>query len=202
MLFNGSSRKRRRRGDGQALVEFALVVPLFLTLVVAIFEFSFMFTTHVSASFASRDGSQIAAELGDAPCADHAILKRIQGDMQAPIDPNKIVTIDIFWADVNGNVKGGAINSWDFGGTSSCPLPDGSVISVPFHQTASSYPLNARCNIVSAAGCQAGHTTIDTIGVTVKYQYAWVTPLSNLIGLAGSAPLIVQTSYMRLEPVQ
>jgi len=37
--------------------------------------------------------------------------------------------------------------------------------------------------------------------VTITYQYKWITPLPGLVGL-GSAPLIVQTSVSRLEPVQ
>jgi Flp pilus assembly protein TadG len=46
---------RRRRSRGQALVEFALIIPIFMTLVVAIAEFSVLFTSYTSLGFASHD---------------------------------------------------------------------------------------------------------------------------------------------------
>jgi Flp pilus assembly protein TadG len=204
-------RIRQRRADvavdrpsrGQSLVEFALVIPIFLTIVVAIFEFSFLFTTYLSASFTSRDAVQVAAEMGDAPCSDEVILTRIENDLTGPANSNSIKTVDIFWSDGTGNVKGGAVNTWTRGaGTSSCTLPDTSVVSVPYLLTSSGYPLSDRCNILLAVDCASGHDTIDTIGVTISYQYGWVTPLPGLVGLSGSGMTIVQTNVMRMEPVK
>ena len=191
---------RRRRG--QALVEFALVIPIFLTLVVAIAEFAFMFSSYLSISFASRDGVQTAAEMGDAPGADLVILQQIEQDVSAPVDKTKIVKVDIFWSDTSGNIKLGAVNTWIRGGSSTVTLPGGTIVTVPYTQSTNSYPLSSRCNVLSAAGCDPGHTTIDTIGVKITYQYSWITPLPGLIGQSGSGMQMVQSNMMRLEPVK
>jgi Flp pilus assembly protein TadG len=206
-------RIHRRRADaavrepsrGQSLVEFALVIPIFITLVVAICEFAFMFTTYLSASFTSRDAVQVAAEMGDSPCADEVILARIEQDLMGPANASKIKTVEIFWSDGTGNVKGGAVNTWvrSLSATSSCTLPNGTGVSVPYSKgTPFSYPLDSRCNILLAVGCASGHDGLDTIGVTITYQYTWVTPLPGLVGLSGSGMEIVQTNVMRMEPIK
>ena len=61
---------RRRRSNGQALVEFTLVIPIFLTLFVAITEFSFMFTSFVELNYASHDAAQVAATYGNTSGTD------------------------------------------------------------------------------------------------------------------------------------
>jgi Flp pilus assembly protein TadG len=192
----------RRPSRGQSMVEFALVIPIFITLVVAICEFAFLFTTYLSASFTSRDAVQVAAEMGNSPCADEVVLSRIEHDLTGPANSNKIQRVDIFWADASGNVKGGAKNTWIRTGVSSCTLPDTTVVSVPYQLSSGSYPLTSRCNVVLATGCASGHTTVDTVGVTIAYQYSWVTPLPGLIGGSGTGMTIVQTNVMRMEPVK
>jgi Flp pilus assembly protein TadG len=205
-LISPSPRRRARRSHrGQTLVEFALVIPIFITLVVAIAEFAFMFSAYLSISFVSRDGAQIAAELGDTPGADIVILSRIEGDITAPVDKTKIDTIDIFWANTDGSPHGGAINTWKRGGSTSYTFPSGTVMTVPYSKIASGYPETARCNVISAVGCASGHTTIDTIGITIKYKYAWITPFPGLVtngGSPGAGFTLVQTNMMRLEPVK
>jgi Flp pilus assembly protein TadG len=51
----------RRRGSGQSLVEFALVVPLFLLLVFALIDFSRLIFTYVSLSNGTREMARVAA---------------------------------------------------------------------------------------------------------------------------------------------
>jgi hypothetical protein len=51
-----------RNGAGQTLVEFALVFPLFITLMLFIIEFAFVFSALLGVNYASRNGALIAAE--------------------------------------------------------------------------------------------------------------------------------------------
>ncbi len=200
-----SSRSRRSRGRGQSLVEFALVIPIFLTLVVAIAEFAFMFSSYLSISFVSRDGVQLAAELGNTPGADIVILNRIDNDITAPVDRNKIDHVDIFWAQTDGSPHPGAINTWKRGGTTSFTFPSGTTMTVPYTQTATGYRTEDRCNVTLAVDCAPGHSTIDTIGVSITYKYGWITPFPGLItggSASGSGFTMVQTNMMRLEPVK
>jgi hypothetical protein len=75
-------------------------------------------------------------------------------------------------------------------------------VTIPYNPGAQNYLWSNRCNILSVVGCASGHTTMDWIGVSVSYQYSWITPLPGLVGLGSSAPLFVETHISRMEPVQ
>jgi hypothetical protein len=196
---------RGRRSRGQALVEFALVIPVFLLVFVSIAEFSFLFTANSSIGFASHDAVQIAATLGDTAGADAAVLQRVDQDVAAPADPTKIVSVDIYWVNTafsDARPVAGNENIWNYdGGHHLFTLPDGSTIQLPFVSGSSGYPEANRCNVNQGIGCLSTHTQIDTIGVKITYQYVWVTPFPGLIGGSGSGPLLTATNIMRLEPV-
>jgi hypothetical protein len=202
--------KSRRRSPGQALVEFALVIPLFITLFVAICEFTFMFSAYVSMSFASHDGAQLAATLGATGGADAAVVNRINTDVMSPADPKRIVKIDIFWVDTTstdgspvGGWAGNNINTWTYdGGSHVYTLAGGGSVTLPFAETTNGYPEANRCNVNLGTGCASGHHTVDTIGVRITYQHVWVTPFPNFVGGGSTGPLIQQTTIMRLEPIQ
>jgi hypothetical protein len=183
-------------------VEFVLVIPIFLTLVVSIGEFSFLFTSYLSTSFASRDAVQLAAEMGDTPGSDCVTIERIEQDVSPPANRTLIHSVEIFWSDNHGNPRAGAINVWNRGGTYHCVMPSGREFDIPYTPGAMGYPEADRCNIVSAAGCAPGHTAIDTIGVRISYQYTWLTPFPGLVGIGTAGPMIVSSNMMRLEPVK
>jgi hypothetical protein len=200
---------RRRRSPGQALVEFALVIPLFITLFVAICEFTFMFTAYVSMSFASHDGSQVAATLGATIGADSAILDRIDQDVMSPADPRRIVKVDIYWVNTGSADAspvggwGGSVNTWTFDGAAHpYTLPSGLVVTIPFSQTTNGYREQDRCNVNLGIGCAPGHSTVDTIGVRITYQHLWITPFPSFVGGGPTGPLMTTINVMRLEPVR
>jgi Flp pilus assembly protein TadG len=206
---------RRRRSRGQALVEFALVIPIFLTILVSIGEFMFLSTAYISVDFASHDASEVAAIYGNTAGADCAVLQRIDNDIMAPANPTLIKTVTIFWvntATANGSAMAGAENIYTYnGGNNPCTTPAGTTIYVPFpnvptiEATTGGYPESTRCNVNQATGCLAtngvAHTQVDTIGVTITYQYNWMTPFPTLISGSGTGPLLTVTNMTRLEPV-
>jgi Flp pilus assembly protein TadG len=55
-----SNSRRRKRTRGQALVEFALVVPVFLVILSGILDFGFMLYSRMSVINASREGARIS----------------------------------------------------------------------------------------------------------------------------------------------
>jgi Flp pilus assembly protein TadG len=178
------------------LVEFALVIPIFLVLVVAIAEFAFLLTVKTGITFASQDGTQYAAELGNATDADCYILQRIEADVQAPVDASRIQSVSIFWTNLTGANLGA--DTWNRSGTHLC----NNGVTIPYTQMTNGYPAANRCNVVLATGCATGHTGVDWIGVTITYAYQWITPLPGMIGLGGSPPTFVETNTSRLEPIQ
>jgi hypothetical protein len=197
---------RRRRSRGQALVEFALVIPVFLTVFFSIVEFSFLFTNYISVGYASHDASQLAATMGNTQYADAAILQRIDNDISTPANPAQIKTVDIYWVDTtkkDASPVSGHENLYTYdGGAHDFLLPDATThISLPFKTTSIGYLDTDRCNYNMGIGCSALHLTVDTIGVKITYQYNWVTPFPQLIGGSGGGPLLTSINIMRLEPV-
>jgi len=58
---DGEAMRRRRRERGAAAVEFALVMPLLLTLVLGIAEFARAYNTQTTVSAAAREGVRVMA---------------------------------------------------------------------------------------------------------------------------------------------
>jgi hypothetical protein len=187
--------KRRRGERGQALVEFSLVIMIFITVIVALCEFSFLLTTKIGVTDAAQDAVQLASQLGNTNNADFQVLQLVERDMSAPIDRSKIVSVEVFRTNSYGKTNLGEnkynrSGSWTIGAN-----------TVPYTQVGFGYEEVDRCNVISGAGCT--HTGgVDYIGVTITYQYTWITPLPNLAGLGTTAPTFVQSSVSRLEPIQ
>jgi hypothetical protein len=209
---------RHRRSRGQSLVEFTMVIPIFLTVFFSIVEFSFLFTSFLSVGYASHDAAQVAAEFGSSAGTDCAVLERVMNDVMIPANPRQIKTVDIFWVNTDsGNYSpvAGAENIYTFdGGSHDCKKPGATTpIQVPFPIPADpadeanngGYPEKTRCNVNKAIGCLPtngiAHNTVDTIGVKITYQYTWITPFPQLIGGSGNGPLFTEINIMRLEPV-
>lgn len=193
---------------GQALVEYALVFPMFFVLLLAIIEFVFLMNANLSIGFASRDASLIAAEAGNNPGADCAIIQAIEQDVSAPAGANNITSVTVYWADTNGVIKApGASNVWTRtpGTPTLCKLPSGTQISIPYSPPATyGYPVADRCNIVAGCPLSGGHPGLDTIGVNVAYAYVWHTPIaafSSISGTSGSGVSLSQSNAMRMEPI-
>jgi hypothetical protein len=203
--------RSRRREKGQTLVEFALVIPLFLALLMGVIEFSFMFNSTLAINFATRDASLIAAESGTQATADCAILARIEQSIGAPVDKTKTATsgiqsVTIYKADRAGNPVAGVQTVYDRTGSMACAgfSPTG---LLPYTRGTNGYPMGeaptgGRCDIL--AGCTAS-IPMDSIGVRIVYRYYLHTPVRNLVNfLPGASGGYVDFSWsnvMRMEPI-
>jgi Flp pilus assembly protein TadG len=203
------------RGRGQGLVEFALVLPIFLVLLTGLIEYAFLMNGQLSINYATRDAALIAAEAGNSVGADCVILQKIQDDVTAPAYKSNITQIQIYWTnakgqplDTSGSVTTAgsptqAVNVYVPGSTT-CTFADGTQATVPYSlQGSAGYPEAARCTALlgTAAGCLAGHPGLDTIGVQATYHDAWRTPLHNLLKLMGDGWTVTQSNQMGIEPV-
>jgi Flp pilus assembly protein TadG len=198
-------RSVRHRGEGddprgQSLVEFALVGPIFILMVIGVIEFAVAFNALLAVNFASRDAALLAAEAGSDAGADCVVLDSIEDDVMEPANRARISQVRIYWADTNGNPKPGNIhNQYNRGGSTTCTYPDGSTITVPYTLVTANYPETDRCDIL--AGCDVNHTTVDTIGVSISYFHGWVTPVAGLVSLTGTGFSFTHQNAMRMEPV-
>jgi len=59
------SRRRSARGRGQALTEFALVIPIFLLVLSGILDFGFMLYSRMTVINAAREGARAAVQAAD-----------------------------------------------------------------------------------------------------------------------------------------
>ncbi|MFI5254576.1 MAG: TadE family protein [Candidatus Limnocylindrales bacterium] len=199
------------REHGQALVEFALVFPIFILLLLALIEFSFVFNASLGVNFASRDASLIAAEAGSGGLSDCVILQKIEGDLRAPIDRSLIQTVTIFKADRAGKpVSPVAQMVYTRSGSMPCSFATGTVTLPYTLQGSGSYAASTRCD--QLAGCPVSPPTtpatyrpLDSIGVTILYRYHWHTPLRNLLPFLPGAATgyfdLTWSNVMRMEPI-
>ena len=206
--------RQARNAPGQALVEFALVFPIFLMLLLATIEFAFAFNAVLSSNYSTRDASLIGAEAGSNAGADCQIIKQVLADMTPPVEASKITQIIIYRANSTGGPVSGSFtgsgNVWvhSTSPTTNCSAFGGSA-TLPFKLTTTNYPeglpdaitgVGGRCDFLN--GCpDNAHRTRDTIGVQVSYTYTWHTPLPNFVPLATGSFTITRANEMRMEPI-
>jgi Flp pilus assembly protein TadG len=206
---------RRKREQGQGLVEFALVFPLFIYLIMSVFEFGFFFNATLQTNFSTRNAALIAAEAGNNANADCFILRQIESDTAVPNLPAQIREVRVFRANRDGTEVAASVYARS--GSKDCHESDGTPFTVPYSVTIEGYPPASRCNEVPRTlsdgttvqpcrGLAPTRTDVDTIGVQVTYAYAPKTPmvlpwLGLLLELRGSEYVIVKSNQMRMEPV-
>jgi hypothetical protein len=205
----------QRTGErGQGLVEFSMLVPLFLILLLGMLEFGIAFNHQLTLGYATREGARIGADLvngggllgcgtGQSPNAgnvDQVIIEavdRVLTSTGSPIPLSQVTRIRIFQADQGGGDTLGKDNDWGYV-ASAYTLPDGTKVN--FSPGTQTWNACNRSNVV-------GHTyasSVDSIGVSISYTYQMNTPLSSalrLIGGAGATSLaLTDVTVMQLNP--
>lgn len=186
----------RRNEQGVALVEFALVLPAFLLLIVGLMEFALVESSRSTVNFAARDASMLAAEGGTSAGTDCVAIQSVETNLISPAKSIRVLYVDIYWSDVNGGQVGSAYQRYTRGGSTTCTYGDGSTVTIPYTLTVNGYPEADRCDVL--AGCGGLHATLDTIGVRVVYEHFWASAFPRITG----APSIVLQGWTatRLEP--
>lgn len=174
-----------REERGQTLVEFALVIPMLMVLLFALLELGLALNASLAVNRASQHGAHVAATAGNIAGADCLILDAIEEVLGAPNDVGNISEILVERNSLTGDVAL-ARQRWLRGGSTDCTHPDGTVDPVPYTLVENGYPEAQRCTVLS--GCPAltpARTTVDNVGITVRYRHDWVTPLNGALALIG-----------------
>ena len=180
---------------GQALVEFAIVLPLFLSLLFGLVEFAFVLNASSTVNYVSRVAALLAAEGGRTEGTDCMVLRRIDLEFTSPTTATRVSRVEIYWSDSNGDQIASNVNVYDRTGVLTCRYGDGSTITVPYTRALNNYPESERCDVLD--GCGGLHTTVDDIGVRITYAHQWVTSLGQHI----APPIVFQRSTgVRMEP--
>jgi Flp pilus assembly protein TadG len=174
------------------MVEFTMVFMIFMTIVVALMEFSFLLTTKIGVTNTAQNAVQLASQLGNTASSDFQILQLVEKGISAPMDKAKIVSVEIFKTDAYGTKNLGEDRYTRDGGL--YHNPSDLTKTVPYTQGTYTYAPATRQNVVA--------TGVDYIGVIVTYQYAWITPIPNLVSLGSTGIKFVQSSVSRMEPIQ
>jgi hypothetical protein len=173
------------RSAGQALVEFTLIMPVVMLVLMGALEFGSAYDHRTAMAYAVREGARVGASLGkggsNPNTVDPTIVAAVQRGLTDPILVENITSIEIFKSDSAGRAVSGAINKYDRNG-----------------------------NLVGSAGWPASSRVPglngDSIGVLVRYDFHPTTPLGNLLGFffGGNPPYttipMVDATVMRLEP--
>lgn len=215
----------RRTGErGQGLVEFALLVPLFLILLLSMLEFGVAFNHQLTLGYGAREGARIGADLvngggtlgcgvGQSPNAanvDSIIIEavnRVLVSGGSPIPLSQVTLIRIFQADQNGQDTLGRDNDWIYT-ASPYILYDG--IQINFRPSTTAAPdgkgpatWGSACNRWNTVG-RTYPNSVDSIGVSITYTYQMTTPLFSvlrLVGGAGATSLVMtDVTVMQLNP--
>lgn len=182
----------RRLARGQALVEFAMIFPILLTVIFGIIEFALILSSLGGFNFAARDGARLGSLLGRSdPNTDQEIVSLISGHVLGLVMA-KAKEVDIYRAAAGGSCLNQPLGS----GAASVSVDDPSCIKNRYNLDGSVYagssilwPVNDRDDSLASA---------DYLGVRIKFQYNWLTAF-----VAGSAPplQLSATSVQRIEPL-
>jgi Flp pilus assembly protein TadG len=170
--------RRRRRSRGQALVEFALVVPLFFLMLFGFVEIALVTASISSFNFATKDAARLGSLLGPTDSTvDTQIVNLIKGRV-AGIVVAKTVRIEIYLSD---------------------PAAD---YILPGNTQPVENAYDGNGNLIGTAGWPVGSRNdtlldADYLGVRVTYNYTYLT--SYLSGGASTLQLIAN-SVQRIEP--
>lgn len=89
--------KFHRNEKGQSLVEFALLLPVIMIILLGIIEFGFMFNAKITLNSAAREGARVYAITNDTAQVDTAVNKNV--GYLGPIPPESIAKVNIDLSD-------------------------------------------------------------------------------------------------------
>lgn len=167
---------------GATLIEFSIILPLLLLLTVGIAEIGAAFKDLHAVSAAAREGSRLAAFLGDEADADCQIVQQVANLLATDLD--RLTSIQIYQADqTSGDPVPGRVNTWMLtGDPTDCVLGWTSI---------ESWPASSR-NVVF----DPGGTPLDIVGVRIQLTREWITGLPPFTG----SYVVDESNIIRLEP--
>lgn len=201
---------RRRRHDsqkGQSMVEFAMILPVILIMVLGMVEMGFAISHSTTIQTATRQGARVGSQLvngggplgcgngqsPDAALVDPQIIAAVEGALASPgspIDPSQVISIKIFLANPADGSMTASVNTWVYsyhGG----PILPGAAQPLSFSYQGGNWPPCSRTGAAPAA----------SIGVQITYRYRFITPLGSFVAAFTSEQIIMtDKTVMAMEP--
>ena len=167
---------------GATLVEFSIVLPILLILIIGIMETGTHFKDYLEVSAAAREGSRYAAFLGDEADADCKIVQQIADTLVTSLD--QLDSIQIYQADqTTGAPVPGKTNTWTLiGDPTDCVLG---------WTSTNGWPASSRNVVYDPVG-----SPLDIVGVRIRLDHDWISGLPPFSG----SYVIDESNIVRLEP--
>lgn len=180
-----SKRANRAKGErGAALIEFALIAPLFFTVVFGGIEIGLMFRSYLALEDMTRATARIASVERDSADADMRILEFI-ANRAAPLQGD-VTRVVIFNADtLEAGVPQNCIDSDTGAGASrsgicqSYNVVDGDVSAVAAGPAENGWPSSQR-------------DAFDNIGIYVEYDYQYATGFFDTLTLSSTTIEVIE----------
>ena len=201
---------RRSTERGQGLVEFTLAVPIIILVLVSVAEIGFALGNNHTIGYGSREGARVGSALAngnavdcsdpDPAGVDKTLVAAVQRILKSPgsgLDVSRVKQIRIFRANATGGIDGNVYSTWVYVGEGNGAEvdPDAGHIRIDFDQLGTNpWPACRRVN---------SGPNPDSIGVTVDYEYQFVTPLPQLVDAITGGALsftLSETTVMSLNP--
>lgn len=200
----GRTRRGRRTERGAALVEAAIVTPLFFALLFGIFEFGLLFRDSLTTNNAGKQAARAASVSGQRPDADYLVLRSVEHGLAA-MDPTKLDMVVVFRASgPNDTVPAACLTAsqLDTGpGTLACNRYVAADLTKEIDDASGNDAGNFRCSptAVDRFWCPANRETslsggVEYVGIYVQTRHAFIT------GLFGGGRNLTDTTILRLEP--
>ena len=202
-------RQPERGGRGQAVVEFTLVVPVMVLLMLGMLEFGFAFNHHMTIEYATREGARTGSALAkggstncvggvDAQSIDSQVVAAVQRILKSPgsmVSMADVADVRLYKSDSTGNQTGSQVNVWQYTPGAGPDLDPGVAVDrLDFTASSTGWPV---CN-------RSSGPNPDSIGVRISYTYRFSTPLGSLMSFLGGSGLsrltINDQTVMALNP--
>jgi len=186
---------RTRDERGQGLVEFTIIVPVFVLLLLGMLEFGFVFDHTLTIQYASREGARVGSALADGgklgcDSVDPMIIAAVTRVLKSPgsrVNIAEVPTIRVFKADASGNEVVGLVNVWNYNAGTGL-----------YTQASVGWRDCTRKNFGDKV------TSPDSIGVSLTYTYRFQTALGSVLRFFGgsgwSSLTVSDRTVMALNP--
>ena len=167
------ARRGRRLSRGQAIVEFAMVAPLFFLMLFGFVEFALIGASIAAFNFAAKDTARLGSYLGTTnPDPDSLMVDLIKGRVKGVVVAH-LIKIEIFKSDATGAYQNAVEDSYIYVGT-----------GIEMR----TWPVDLRNDSLIDA---------DYLGVRITYNYTYLTAFIS----GGNSNLsLTATSVQRIEP--
>jgi Flp pilus assembly protein TadG len=203
----------RRYQRGQGLVEFAMLVPVFLVILLGMLEFGFAFNHNLTLEYATREGARAGAAMADgsqkdttacgngttlsAVNVDPLIIAAVQRVLESPgsmVDISQVQDITIYKVS-NDGLTTGPSNVWTKTIGAGPNVPCVPSQKLDFSPGSVNWPVSSRT---------PGGAAPYSIGVSITYNYQFRSPLGGILRFFGgsgwSQLTMTDKTVMALEP--